>query len=208
MSTVRIACAFILLLALAPGAAAQSKTTGSLKGKVRVDSNSTPEGVTVTIRQGEREAAVTRTNAKGEFVVHGLDPGVYGLTLRKPGLSIRSMEQIEVKAGKVRSVGDKLFLPIDQGSLAFVRGSVFNAEGRSVRGARVELALIQPDGSTKKIDGRISNEVGFFVFRLTPERARYRITVKADGMQTATQDVEVEGASRNNIAITLNPAAN
>lgn len=197
--------ALVFALALSCTAFGQDKTTGAIKGKVRVDNSVTPEGVTVVARQGEQEVGRASTNSKGEFIIQGLQPGLYGLTFRKPGLSIGTMEKVEVKAGKVRTLGDKLFMPIDMGSLAFIRGSVFDAEGRSVRGARVELALVEANGSAKKIDGRVTNEVGFFVFRLTPERARYRITVKADGMEDATQEVEVEGAARTNVAITLKP---
>ena len=39
------------------------------------------------------------------------------------------MEDIEVKAGKTRSLGDRLILTIDEGSIAFLSGSVFNADG-------------------------------------------------------------------------------
>ncbi|HEX8472524.1 MAG TPA: carboxypeptidase-like regulatory domain-containing protein [Pyrinomonadaceae bacterium] len=200
--------ALVVALALAVGAFGQDKTTGSIKGKVRVDGNSTPDAVAVIVRQGEEEVKRVATNSKGEFVIQGLQPGLYGLTFRKPGLSIGTMEKVEVRAGKTRSLGgDKLFLPVDTGSLAFIRGSVFDEAGRIVRGARVDIAFLNSDGSTKKLDGRITSEFGLFQFRLSPERARYLITVRADGMETAKQEVEVEGATRNNIAITLHPAA-
>ncbi|HVF49426.1 MAG TPA: carboxypeptidase-like regulatory domain-containing protein [Pyrinomonadaceae bacterium] len=199
--------AVVLALLLASVSFAQDKTTGGIKGKIKVDSSSTPANVAVVVRQGEREVKRVETNAKGEFVVQGLAPGLYGITFRKTGLSVGTLEKIEVRAGKTRSLSSNMFLPVDTGSLAFIRGSVFNEAGRSVPGARVELALVQPDGSLKKIDGRITNETGFFVFRLTPERARYRITVKADDMQPGTQEVEIEGSGRSNIAITIHPAA-
>lgn len=187
----------------------QDQTTGSIKGKVGVEGRSTPEGVTVIVQQGEREVKRVETDRKGEFVVPHLAAGMYEITLRKSGLNVVTLEKIEVRAGKTRSLPERLFMAVDPGSLAILRGSVFNEAGRSVRGARVELALIRPDGSTRKLDGRISNETGFFVFRLLPERARYLITVKADGLETKTQEVEVEGAARTNIAINLKrPATN
>lgn len=182
-------------------------TTGGIKGKVKVDDSSTPEGVIVIARRGEREVKRAETDRKGGFVIEGLEPGLYGLTFRKPGLSVGTLKkEVEVRAGKTRTV-DGLFLPIDTGSLAYIRGSVFTDAGLIVRGARVELARVEANGSTKKIDGRISNESGIFVFRLMPERALYRLTIKADGMETKTQDVEVEGASRTNVAVTLQRAA-
>ena len=91
-------------------------------------------------------------------------PGKLWTDFRKPGLSVGTVENLEVKAGKTRALGDRLILTIDEGSFAFIRGSVFNEDGRSVRGVRVELAKIQDDGSAKKIDGRVSNETRLICF--------------------------------------------
>ncbi|HVF55984.1 MAG TPA: carboxypeptidase-like regulatory domain-containing protein [Pyrinomonadaceae bacterium] len=202
------AAAFSLLLALGfVPSAAQKATTGGIKGKVRVDSSATPSGISVTARQGEREVARATTNGKGEFELRGLAPGAYGLTFHKPGLSIGRMENVEVRAGKVRSLDGHLFLTIDEGSLAFLSGFVVSQEGRSIEGARVELALLLPDGSLRKIDSRVTTETGSFRFRLSPAQARYRVSVRADRMETATQDVEIDSAEVYRVALTLVPAA-
>src|SRR5215217_5136395 len=79
----------------------QDKSLGSIKGKVRVETG-TPGGVSVVVRRGETEVTRVTTAKSGDFVVSRLTPGRYGLTFRKPGLSIGSMEDIEVKAGKTR----------------------------------------------------------------------------------------------------------
>jgi len=197
----------LLIVSLSALVAGQSRTIGGIKGRVRVDSNSTPSGVTIIARQGDREVKRAETNRKGEFEIQGLEPGLYGLTFRKPGLSIGRLENVEVRSGKTKSLSDRLFMTIDEGSIAFIRGSVFDANGRSVAGARVEIALIQPNGTDKKLDGRVSSETGLFVFRLSPDRARYRLTVKAAGME-AMREVEVEGAARTNVAVTLRPTTN
>jgi hypothetical protein len=190
-----------LLLVTAP---AQDKSTGGIKGKVRVEKGS-PVGVSVMVRQGEHDVARASTDRSGEFSIQGLVPGTYGLTFRKTGLSVGSIESVDVKAGKQRSI-DRVFLSIDEGSIAFLKGSIFDEVGRSLRNARVELARILDDGTLKKIDGRVTNETGSFVFRLTPEPAKYRITAKADGMQPASKDLEVDSAVVYRIAISLLPA--
>jgi hypothetical protein len=195
----------------AVGADAQKKskkpepTTGGITGRVRVDSGATPAGIAVTVRRGDAEVSQTTTNARGEFEVQGLAPGPYGLTLRKAGLQIGHMENVEVKAGKTVSLKNHLFLPVDEGSIAHLRGSVFTAEGRGVGGARVELARIEEDGSLRKVDDRVANGYGMFAFRLPPGRAKYRVTAKADGMQAGTQDVEIDGAAIFRVAVTLAP---
>ena len=115
------------------------------------------------------------------------------------------LSDVEVKAGKVRELGDKLVLTVDEGSLAFLRGSVFDSIGHSVRGARIELLRVSADGR-QRIDGRVSNESGQFVFRLTPDAATYRVRAKIDGAEPVTKDVEIDGAAVYRIALSLKPA--
>jgi len=193
----------IILLA-ATVSLGQDKSLGSIKGKVRVETG-TPGGVTVVVRRGETEVTHVTTDKKGDFIISRLTPGKYGLTFRKPGLSIGSMEDIEVKAGKTRSLGDRLILTIDEGSIAFVSGSVFSAVGRSVPNAKVELSKVLEDGATKKIDGRVTTETGSFKFRLSPEPGKYRVSVKADGAEAVSKDVEIDGAAVYRVALSLPP---
>jgi hypothetical protein len=181
---------------------AQDKSLGAIKGKVRVETG-TPAGVTVIVRRGSTEVAHVSTDKNGEFLVSRLSPGVYGLTFRKAGLSIGTIEDVEVKAGKTRSLGDRLILTIDEGSIAFLSGSVFTAEGRSVPNAKVELSRVMEDGSVKKIDGRITTETGSFKFRLSPDPAKYRVSVKAGGAEPVTKDVEIDGAAIYRVALSL-----
>jgi hypothetical protein len=211
----KLSVSLLSLCLLAVPSAAQKKrskgkeqpTTGAISGRVRVDAGATPSGVSVEVRQGDTRVTETTTDAKGDFEVRGLAPGSYGLTLRKAGLQVGRMDGIEVRAGKTVSLKDHLFLGLDQGALALLRGSVFDAAGRSFAGARVELARVEADGSLKKLDSRVANVVGSFGFSLPPARARYRLTAKADGMETATQDVDVDGAAIYRAALTLKPAA-
>ena len=193
-----------IMMVAATVSLAQDKSLGAIKGKVRVETG-TPSGVTVVVRRGETEVTRVETQKNGEFLVSRLMPGKYGLTFRKAGLSIGTMEDVEVKAGKTRSLGDRLILTIDEGSIAFIGGSVFAADGRSVPNARVELARLMEDGSVKKIDGRITTETGSFKFRLSPEPAKYRVSVKAGGAEAVSKDVEIDGAAVYRVALSLPP---
>jgi hypothetical protein len=205
------ACAALFTLSAVVPSAAQKKskkqepTTGAINGRVRVDAGATPAGVNVIVRRGDEEVARRETNSKGEFEFGGLAPGSYGLTLRKSGLQVGRIENVEVRAGKTVSLKDRLFLPIDEGSIVFIKGSVFNAAGRSFAGVNVELARVGDDGSIKKLDTRVSNATGSFVFKLMPERARYRLTAKVDGMETASEEVSIDGAAIYRVALSLNP---
>jgi hypothetical protein len=197
--------ALAVLLSAAVIGNAQDKSTGAIKGKVGTEKGS-PEGVVVILRQGEREVTRVNTDKKGDFTISRITPGVYGLTFRKPGLSVGSIDDIQIRAGKTRSLRN-LVLPVDEGSIAFIRGSVFTEEGRSVPNVRVELAKVFTDGSVRKLDARITTETGQFNFRLaSPEAARYRITLKAEGAEPNWKDVEVDGAAVYRVALSLKPA--
>jgi len=77
-----------IVFAVAGMGYAQSKSgLGGIKGKVRVE-DGRPNGVTVVLRKGEREINHVTTDKNGEFIMDNLQPGIYGLTFRKPGLSI------------------------------------------------------------------------------------------------------------------------
>lgn len=195
--------AFVLALFVAGVALGQDKdkSLGAIKGKVRVETG-TPAGVAVVVRRGEKEVTRVETQKNGDFVVSRLTPGIYGLTFRKAGLSIGTIEDVEVKAGKTRSLGDRLVLTIDEGSIAFLAGAVFTAEGRSVPNAKVELSRILEDGTTKKIDGRVTTETGSFKFRLSPDPGKYRVSVKTDG-EAVSADVDVDGAAVYRVALNL-----
>jgi Carboxypeptidase regulatory-like domain len=201
----RLVFFFLGVVLLSGNVLAQDRATGGLKGKVKVETG-TPAGVAIVVRQGEREVARGLTDKKGEFLVSRLSPGRYGVTLRKSGLSVGTLENVEVQAGKTRSIGDNLVLAIDEGSIAFIRGSIFSEDGHSVPNIRIELAKIQEDGTVKKIDGRVSNEIGAFVFRLMPEPGKYRVTAKpGGGAEPVSKDVEVDGPAVYRIALSIKP---
>lgn len=205
MKHINSAVVFLFVILMAGSGFAQDRTTGGLKGKVKVETG-TPAGVTVAVRQGEREVARGSTDRNGEFLISRLAPGRYGLTLRKAGLSVGTIEGIEVKAGKTRSLGDRLVLAIDEGSIAFIRGSVFNESDHSVPNVRIELARIEADGTARKIDGRVTNEIGSFVFRLSPEAAKYRVTARPARGEAVSKDVEIDGAAVYRLALSIKTA--
>jgi hypothetical protein len=198
----------VLLIVFLPSANmfSQDRSSARIKGKVRVETGK-PSGVSVIVRQGESELTRAVTDKNGEFVISRLVPGRYGLTLRKPGLSVGTIENIELKAGQTRSFSG-LVLAIDEGSIAFIKGSVFNQNDRSVPNVRIELAKIENDGAARKIDGRITNEIGAFVFRLTPDPAKYRITAKPSGADPVSKDIEIDGAAVYRIALSIHVREN
>jgi hypothetical protein len=72
-----------------------------------------------------------------------------------------------------------------------------------VPNVKVELLRILEDGTTKKIDGRVTTETGSFKFRLSPDPGKYRVSVKAEGLEPVTKDVEIDGAAVYRVALSL-----
>lgn len=204
MRLVRASSIIAALLFLSVACLAQDKTAGAIKGKVHVEQGS-PSGVAVILLQGESEVTRASTDKKGEFAISHVTPGVYSVRFRKPGLTVGTIDGLEIKAGKTRTLSRGMVLSVDEGSIAFLRGSVFTESGRSIPGVRVELAKIVDENSIQKLDSRVTGETGEFVFRLPPETAKYRVTVKADGAQLASKDVEVDSAAIYRVSLTLKP---
>ncbi len=196
-----LTAAFTLLLLLACVGSGQDKTTATIKGKVRVEKG-TSSGVSVVAWQGDREVARTTSGKNGDFTITHVPPGTYSIKFRKAGLAVGTIDDVTVKAGQTRTLGDKLFLTVDEGSIVFIRGSVFSDEGRSVSGVRVELARVVSDNAIHKLDSRVTGETGEFVFRLPPDPGKYRLTLKADGTEPSFKDVEVESAAIYRVALT------
>ena len=198
-----IGALLLIVLLAAAGASAQDRSTGNIKGKVRVKGQGSAAGVTVSVRQNEREVAQAVTDSKGEFLITGLAPGSYGMTFRKPGLSVGTLGDIQVKAGKTKELSDRVILTVNEASIAQLWSSVFNEGGYSVPNVRIELARLEADGTARKIDGRLTNESGQAVFRLSPDKAMYRVTVRPDGAEAQTKEIEIDGAARYRIAFTI-----
>ena len=196
----------LLLTFLLLGAAtalAQNRGTGSIKGKVRLENGGAAAGVAVIATQEEREVARVTTNRSGDFTLANLPPGLYTLTFRRPGLRVGTLPNVPVEAGRTRTLRDRLYLPVDEGTLAFINGSVFTEDGRSIPGARIEIQRVNADGTTRRIEEQYANDMGAFAFRLAPDAAKYRITARREGMESATREVEVDGAAVYRVALTL-----
>jgi hypothetical protein len=198
--TIKIFLTTSLLLALGMAALAQDKTTGSIKGKVKVEKGSAG-GIDVFLLQRENEIARTTTNKNGDFALNRVQPGTYRVRFRKPGLAIGTVDGVTVRAGETRRLSDGIFLNIDEGSITFLRGSVFTEDGRSVPNVRVDLARVIDVKTIQKLDSRITGETGEFVFRLPPNAATYRLILKADGVEPAAKDIDIDGAAVYRVAL-------
>lgn len=193
---------FLIILLLSISAFAQEN--GGVKGRIRNLQGGVLADVKVTVKQDEKELKTTSTDKKGEFLINGLKAGKYSFVFTKTGFVQGTLNNVEVKKNKIRDLGDKLALDIDQGTLVIIEGSVFNEDGRSIYGAIIDIAIVNQDGSLKKLKTISSSESGQFTFRFKEGNTMtFRITASARG-KSATKDVTVDMAAVYRLALTLN----
>lgn len=176
--------------------------TGGLKGHIRTNSGDDIRNASVTIRKDGKDIKSVSANTKGRFLIEGIDPGSYSLIVDAKGFSSGAISNVEVKKDKVRDLGDRLILNVDQGTQVILKGSVFFREGTSVTGAKVEFERIDADGSVKRLGSTYSSVSGEFTLRQPDGAAKFRVKASYKGV-TGTKDIQVENAAVYRIAITL-----
>lgn len=192
----------LLILSLALFVSVAVAQSG-VKGKVRDAKGDGISGAKITARQDGKDVKSSTTDRKGNFELTGLKSGVYNLVIDKSGYSAGLLYDVEVKDDKVRDLGNRLVLTVDQGTLVIIKGSVFDPNGRSIGGAKVEIERIMRDGSIKKAGSGVASYSGEFTFRFPEGANKFRITASAKGAK-ASEEVEVDSAAIYRLAITLN----
>lgn len=190
-----------ILVALTLFASSVFAQSGSVKGKVRDQRGGGIANAQVEVRQEGKVVKSANSNSKGEFRITGLRQGVYNVTFDADGYSTGVLYGVEVKNG-TRDLGGRLILSVDQGSQVIVRGSVFYKEGTSVTGAKVDLELVNADGTTKKLASAYTTISGDFTFRRPKSTAKLRVTARFKGA-TGSKDIDVDNAAIYRTAITL-----
>lgn len=196
MKKIFIAAALVIF-----SAAAAFAQTG-VKGKVKNNKGKGIPNASVTARQDGKDIKTVQTDAKGNFVLDGLKSGKYNFVFEAAGYGSGLLANVEVATGNVRELSDRLILSPDKGTFVIVMGSVFNQDGRSVTGAKIEAEKVFSDGSTKKIGSYYSNSAGEFSFRQPEGAAKIRVTASLKGAK-ASKEVEVEMAAIYRLALTL-----
>lgn len=185
--------------------ASVSAQTGGLKGTVRANNGGSIAASTVSIRKDGREVKRVTSDSKGRFVIEGVEAGSYTVLFDANGFQSGVLYNVEVKDSKTRDLGDRLILFPDQGSQVIIKGSVFNPDGRSITGAKIEIERVESDGTTRKIGNALTTISGEFTFRQPKADATYRVTAKFKGA-SGSKDIPVTNAAIYRLAITLQTA--
>ncbi len=195
--SIAVAALFILSVVFA-----HAQETGGVKGKVRTAKGDGIAGANVIARANGADVKSAKSDADGKFVLDGLKPGIYNVVFDKSGYASGVKYNVEIKKNKTNDLGERLILLVDQGTQVIVKGSVFNQDGRSVGGAKVEIEKILSDGSTKKVGSGYTNISGEFTFRFPEGSEKYRVTASLKDA-TASKDLDVTSAAIYRLAINL-----
>lgn len=190
----------VLVFAATLSSSALAQSIG-VKGKIRSQNGSGIPNATITARQEGKDIKTVRANAKGDFEMPGLKPGVYNVVFDADGYQLGLLQGVEVKGG-MRDLGGNLVLRADQGNQVLVNGSVFFKEGVSLGGAKVEIARVNADGSIKKLTSIYTNVQGEFAFRQQEGTQKLRFTIKYKGAE-AVKELDVDTAAIYRFAVTL-----
>ncbi len=183
--------------------AAFAQETGGVKGKVRNVKGDGIGGATITARLDGKDVRTVKTDAKGTFEITGLQTGTYNFVFEKSGYGAGIKYNVEIKKKGTVNLGDNLVLMVDQGTLVLINGSIYNQNGRSITGAKIEIERISSDGSTKKVGSGYTNVSGEFTFRQPEGTAKFRVTASLKGV-SGSKEIEVDSAGVYRLAITLN----
>lgn len=196
MKKIFVSLFVVLITFAAPLAFGQGK--GTLKGKVEDEKGKPIAGAEVRIMSTrDRSLKETKTDASGNYSFE-VEAGTYTVNFDADGYTggpHREMQQVE--EGKETKVSTIQLPKAKRTSL--VRGAVFDAEGRSLGGARVKLVRIRTEEDEKESKKKftslsrdyVTNSRGEFAFRLPPIQARYRVTATLDGYKPQTKEVNV-----------------
>ncbi len=185
-----------------------AQETGGVKGRVRTARNQAIAEVSVTARQDGKDIKTVKTSANGEFVLDGLRTGNYNIAFDKNGYTTGVRYNVEIKKNKIRDLGGRLVLNVDQGIQVVIIGTVFDEQGRSVRGAVIDIEKKQSDGSYRKLGSTTSSygieslATGEFVFRFPQEAADFRVTASVKEA-SASKEISVSSAAIYRLALNL-----
>ncbi|MGI9035660.1 MAG: carboxypeptidase regulatory-like domain-containing protein [Pyrinomonadaceae bacterium] len=187
--------------------------TGGAKGKVRQMNGKAIPDTTVTARLDGKDVKSVKSDSKGSFEIAGLAPGVYNFVFEKAGFGTGIKYNVEIVRKKTRDLGDNLRLSVDAGTQVIIRGVVFDADGRSLQGANVEIEKKQTDGSFRKISQTVSSygsdddpnalTPGEFGFRFPAGGAAvFRVTASYKGV-SSSQEVDATNAAIYRLSLIL-----
>ncbi len=138
-STIAIASVFLLAVFTATPAAAQTSATGAVLGNVTDPQHAAIEGATVELRNvGTNLMRTQTTTSAGQYSFPGVTPGVYRISVSRPGFKSSTVDNFSVDVNKSYTVDFSLQL------------------GQTTETVRVEATL---QAELQTTDAQVGNDV-------------------------------------------------
>jgi hypothetical protein len=149
------------------------------------------------------EAAEGTTNEKGEFLIVGLEEGIYSFLFEKDGFDNGSLKRRQILKGQIRDFGKDLVLHVSDNSIYVVfRASVFDQDGLGIRGMKVEVSRVG-GGDAKKLGVYYTNDAGEISVRYPDQVATFRVTAFYPNQEPVSGEISIEGAGMYHKALKL-----
>jgi Carboxypeptidase regulatory-like domain len=166
--------------------------TSGVKGKVKTVKGKGLSGVTVTVIKDGLQVKEEETNEKGEFLIEGLEEGIYSFTFQKEGFNDGQLKQRQILKGQIRNLGEDLILKVSDNSIyVILRASVLDQDGLAVRGAKVEITK---GSDNKRVTTLYTNDAGEVSIRLPDQNATFKFTASFPNAESSNGEIIVEGA--------------
>ena len=109
-------CAVFLFFSylFATSAVAQTSGTGTLRGRVTDPSGAVVPKATVTVTGADGKSIVATSNQEGTYVVRGLAPGSYNVTIDAKGFAEDNEAEVQVAAGQAQDLDIKLQIAVEK----------------------------------------------------------------------------------------------
>ncbi len=184
----------VLMIATLIFCVASFSQTGGAKGKVKAPNGKGLSQVSVIALLNGIEAKRTLTNEKGDFLLNGLSEEIYSFVFEKQGFDNGALKRMQILSGQIRDLGNNLVLKIsDNSSYVILRASVLDQDGRSVRGAKVEISKVNGD-KLQKLKTVYTDEAGEIAERFPDQTATFRLTAYFPKAEPVSENLSIEGS--------------
>lgn len=179
-----------LFAILAPAALLGQSAT--LSGLVKDSSQSAVPEASLTVLQVETGTErTTKSNSAGLYALNSLAPGHYKITLEAKGFQVKTVENVELRAGQNVRLDFTL-----QGSAAEIRGSVVDISGEALADIQVRLA-----GTAYRTN---SDAAGQFHLGAIPP-GDYVLNVSTVGFHMEKHEFHLDAGERKEFSVVLTP---
>src|SRR5712664_1928675 len=90
----------LFFVALTPMVARAQQTGATLRGVVADPENAVIPGATVTFTPASGKALITQSQSDGTYVLRGVSPGTYSVTVTMPGFASFVRKGVRIAAGQ------------------------------------------------------------------------------------------------------------